>query len=536
MGYTGAVEILVAALAVTLGVVAGTSFARRRAAAHSALARQEAEGLVASARVAAKALAEEATGRVRRDFAALCATTQAALEGYRAELAEHEADLCERERLVEGREQSAVELDAHCDTALASCRTLEVESERLSRAAAGKDSERLVALETKSGTVRDELREQLVREQVGKIELSALMRLREREAATEVAAPLESRRVMQLAIERYDGASHLERTHNSIPIEQREMFALLADATGACHVAFVAESGCELVCDEPSRSATVRGDDPLARELARRVVRQLASLHECDADRVRQLMQQTRTEIDREVVTAARRACRQLDIGRVHPDLQNLVGRLKYRLSYSQNQLKHSIEVAYLAGLMAEELGLDRQAARRGGLLHDIGKAMTHDHDGSHALLGADVARRCGEDDAIVNAIAAHHNDEPARTALANLVAAADALSGARPGARRESVTQYLHRIAELQRIASRSPAVHRVDIMQAGRDVRVIVAGEERGCVEGGERHNGPLLADSDLGPLAQEIARGIERDLTFAGQIRVTVIRESRAVAIAR
>jgi ribonuclease Y len=279
----------------------------------------------------------------------------------------------------------------------------------------------------------------------------------------------------------------------------------------------------------------VRGDDPLARELARRVLRQLAALKDCDPDKIRAAARTLKMEVDREVQAAGRRAARVLEVGRLHPDILHLVGRLKYRLSYSQNQWRHSIEVGYLAGMMAEELGLDVAQARRGGLLHDIGKAMTHDHEGSHAVLGAEVARRCGEEEIVANAIGAHHNDEPPKSAIAHIVTAADAMSGARPGARRESVTQYLNRIQDLQRIASRSPAVRRVDIMQAGREVRVVVAGEERGAIDASERHDGPIVADADIQPLAQEIARSIQSELTFAGQIKVTVIRESRSVAIA-
>jgi len=160
---------------------------------------------------------------------------------------------------------------------------------------------------------------------------------------------------------------------------------------------------------------------------------------------------------------------------------------------------------------------------------------MTHHHEGSHAVLGAEVARRCGEDDIVSNAIASHHNDEPPRSAIAQVVTAADALSGGRPGARRESVTQYLNRIHDIQRIAGHAPAVKRVDIMQAGREVRVVVAGAEHGAIDPSERHGGPSVADADLGRMAQDIARRIEREITYAGQIKVTVIRESRAVSVA-
>jgi len=212
------------------------------------------------------------------------------------------------------------------------------------------------------------------------------------------------------------------------------------------------------------------------------------------------------------------------------------VGRLKFRLSYSQNQLKHAIEVGYLAGMIAQELGLNVLQARRGGLLHDIGKAMTHDHEGSHAVLGAEVARRCGEEEIIANAIGSHHNDEPMETPIAHIVTAADAISGARPGARRETVTLYLDRINSIQKIASRSKAVERVDVMHAGREVRVVIAGQDRGDIEDTDQRSTIDFDDEQLHPLAEEIARELEEEVIFPGQIRVTVIRESRSVSIAK
>ncbi|MEE8408229.1 MAG: HDIG domain-containing metalloprotein, partial [Myxococcota bacterium] len=301
------------------------------------------------------------------------------------------------------------------------------------------------------------------------------------------------------------------------------------------HTAFSEEIGCDLACDVDAGTATVRGDDPLAREVARRVLRQIVNRSIHAPDRIRSIAKQVKGEVDREVQNAGRKAIRMLGIQRVHPDIMHLVGRLKYRLSYSQNQLKHAIEVAYISGMIANELGLDAGQARRGGLLHDIGKAMTHDHEGSHAVLGAEVARQCGEEEIIANAIGAHHYDERPLGPIAYIVAAADAISGARPGARRESVTNYVRRIQDIQEIASRSPAVRRVDVMRAGREVRVIVAGAELGAINESETSGGPLLRNDELQPLALDIVRDLEEELTFAGQIRVTVIRESRAVSIA-
>jgi ribonuclease Y len=497
---------------------------RATAQANLAAARDEAN----RARAEGELVAREEAIRLERELAA-------ELERGRLELREYETELDERDAILSARETGLGEQELQVQAVERAALELGETASTLAREAEASLARRVGLLEVHSGILAPELQEQLVRERTSKLELELMMHLRERETALEENAAQESRAVMQTVAERYDGEGHLDRAQNAIPLESSRAFSALADPEGRCRAAFLEEVGCDLVLDEAQLAATVRGDDPLARELARRVLRQLASLAELVPDRIRAIARQSRVEVDREVQNAGRKALRELDLGRVHPDVLNLVGRLKFRLSYSQNQWRHSIEVAYLSGMLADELGLDAALARRGGLLHDIGKAMTHDHEGSHALLGADVARRCGEDEVVANAIASHHNDEPARGPIAFVVTAADAMSGGRPGARRESVTQYLNRIHDIQRIAGRAPAVKRVDIMQAGREVRVVVAGAENGAIDPSERHEGPSLTDADLGPLAQDIARRIEEEITYAGQIKVTIIRESRSVSLA-
>jgi len=390
-------------------------------------------------------------------------------------------------------------------------------------------------LETQSGVTAAEAIEQVVNEAKEKAQLAAQILVREREDLTSKESAGLATRLLGTVLERYDGMGHLERIQNTVEIPDAKTVAALADTSSPASQAFRDETNCELVCDTELNTVTVRGDDPLGREIARRVVRQIANRPTTAVDRIRALGRQVKDEVEREVQNAGRKAARSLNLRDVHPEVLHLVGRLKFRLSYSQNQLKHAVEVATIAGMLAEELGLDVMLARRGGLLHDIGKAMTHDHEGSHAVLGATVARKCGEVEAVANAIGSHHNDEPMKSPAAFLVTAADALSGARPGARRESVTQYISRMEEIQEIASRARVVRRVDVMHAGREVRVIVAGEEQGAIDDSERQGGYVLADKDLQPLAQAIAKDLEQEVTFAGQIKVTVIRESRAVAIA-
>lgn len=528
-------SVLLALLGLLAGLAVGLGLARWRARTEVAGAREEAAFILERAydEVEAKRLA--ADRRATLEGERIAAELRQEIEHETAELAEYELELDERDALLDVRERALAGRAALVASDERAASEVARGAEGAAAVATSLEARRLSELESRSGTAAEQVRVQLVREVVQKAELATLLELRELEETLDESAANESRRVMQIVTERYDGASHLERVQNAVTIEEPRAFAVLADSAGRGRAAFLEEVGCDLVLDEAELAATVRGDDPLAREVARRVLRQLASMRDLDADKIRGLARRAKDEVDRESQNAGRKALRLLDVGRVHPEVLRLVGRLKFRLSYSQNQWRHAIEVGHLAGMMAEELGLDVRAARRGGLLHDIGKAMTHDHEGSHAVLGAEVARRCGEDEVIANAIGSHHNDEPPKTPLAYIVTAADAMSGGRPGARRESVTQYLNRIQDIQRIASRSAAVKRVDIMQAGREVRVVVAGAERGAIDASERHGGPSVNDADIQPLAQQIASSIEREMTYAGQIRVTVIRESRSVAVA-
>ncbi|MBI3179640.1 MAG: DUF3552 domain-containing protein [Deltaproteobacteria bacterium] len=510
------------------GVVTAALWARawlRRAAREARTASERARQQSHSVREgAAEARARQAT-RFAEEAADELARTR---EG----LADLESALDEREAIVNEREQRAAGAEDEVEARHGLVAQVLAQGEQLAQECREHEAARLVALEAAGNLHRGPAVEQVVAELLADARLRAQKLTRRLEQEWENESASAAARVMAMALERYNGVGHLERIQNTVAIGDAPTLRAFADAAGATHTAFAEGTGCTLVCDETDHSATVRGDDPLAREIARRVLRQIANRNTRDAGEVRKMTAQVKDEVEREVHNAGRKALRVLDIDRVHPEILHLVGRLKFRLSYSQNQWKHAIEVGYLAGLIACELGIDVALAHRAGLLHDIGKAMTHEREGAHAVLGAEVARRCGEDEQVANAIGSHHFDEPPQGALAYVVTAADALSGARPGARRENAAHYLQHIRDIQAIASRSPGVQRVDVMHAGREVRVVVTGREQGA---GAQSQERVLGDGDLYPLAQEIARAIEAELTFAGQIRVTVIRESRAVSVA-
>ena len=450
--------------------------------------------------------------------------------------------LQDSENAINAREAHQNKRSAHIESSFETVNSLQQATRRTRRetqesytSAKALTATRRRALETQSGLLTADLHQEFIKTQVDAVSLQARRRGRLQAEELQKQQQGRARRLLTTAMQRYNGVGHLERIQNSIAIPNRQTFDSWLDPNGKAHRALTDEIPFELESDPDAGHLIVRGDNPLAREIARRALRQIANRSINNPQKIRTIARQCTEEVEREVQNAGQRAIRTLRIGQVHPEIQGLVGRLKFRLSYSQNQLKHAVEVGYLAGLMAEEAGLDVRTARRGGLLHDIGKAMTHDHEGSHAVLGAEVARRCGEAEIIANAIGAHHNDEPMESPIAHIVTAADAISGARPGARRETATLYLERVTQIQEIARRHPGIERVDVMNGGREVRVIVESQDQGDVENIVT-NIKNLPDSELHPLAQRIARALEEEVVFPGQVKVTVIRESKSVSIAR
>jgi ribonuclease Y len=276
-------------------------------------------------------------------------------------------------------------------------------------------------------------------------------------------------------------------------------------------------TGVDLIIDDTPEAVVISCHNPIRRELARIALERLMADGRIHPGRIEEVVRKAEQELDASIRDAGQRAILELGIHGVHPELVRLVGMLKYRYSYAQNVLMHSIECAFIAGAMAAELGLNVKQARRAGLLHDIGKALTHEVEGSHAIVGGEIARKYGESAKIVNAIAAHHEEVKAETILAPLVDAADAISGARPGARREVLESYAKRLEDLEKISNSFKGVERSFAVQAGREIRVIV--------------DPGSISDDQTTFLARDIAKRIEQEMTYPGQIKVTVIRETRS-----
>ena len=335
-------------------------------------------------------------------------------------------------------------------------------------------------------------------------------------------AEREARKVIALAIQRYAGDHVSESAVSVVHLPSDDMKGRIIGREGRNIRSFEVITGVDVIIDDTPEAVILSGFDPVRREIARLSLERLVADGRIHPARIEEVVAKVKGEVENQIRELGEMACLKVGIHGIHAELQNLLGRLHYRTSYGQNILDHSIEVAHLAGMMAAEIGMDQKMAKRGGLLHDIGKAIDHDHEGTHPALGMEAAQRYGEPPPVLEAIGYHHDDYAGGSLWPVLISAADAVSGARPGARRESLEVYIKRLEELEKIANAFPGVEKSYAIQAGREVRIMV---EHGKVD-----------DARAQSLASDIARRIEKELEYPGQIRVTVIRETRAVDYAK
>jgi len=377
-------------------------------------------------------------------------------------------------------------------------------------------------LEKIAGMTQAQARQQLISSLIDEAKRLAAREIKQIEETAKEEAEKKARDIIATAIQRYGSEVVQERAVSAVSLPNDEMKGRIIGREGRNIRALEASTGVEFILDDTPESVIISGFDPIRREVARVALEKLVSDGRIHPNRIEEVVNKSNEEVQKSVRDAGERAIMELGLGRVHPELVKIIGQLKYRFSYAQNVLQHSIETGFLAGLMAGELKLPVRQARRAGLLHDIGKAVSHQIEGSHAIVGAQMAKKFGEAPEIIHAIEAHHEDVPIQNTLAFLVAAADAISGARPGARREVLEAYLKRIEDLERICSSFSGVEKAFAVQAGREVRVLVESKK--------------VSDEEAAVLAKDIAQKIEKDLSFPGQIKITVIRETRAVEYAK
>lgn len=516
-----------ATLAMLLAGVAGASaglwFAvkRRIRLRHAHVTRaQEIERMHAAAIREGQTLRMDAEVTAREEALVMRAEAEASLRSREIELAEQETLLAGRQVAAseEARAQDEIRKDLSDREALLA--ELEKDKKALDAEIAALRGQFRVALEKAGRTTSAEMTRSLCETEIEEARTFAAQVMRnasEGMSATEVSRA--AKRLMGISGGRLGNHFYSERTLSIIPLPESrgdkpvigvEDLALVQDV-----------SGVTLTMTEEGNAIRIEGLDGVGREIARRCIGRLLRRPGAKGDAFAKLAREITAEVEREIVEFGQRGFAMLKIERAHPEIVNLVGRLNFRTSYSQNQWEHAVEAGFLCGMMAAELGLDVKLARRAALLHDIGKALTHELDGSHAVIGADYARRLGENEIVANAIGSHHTDEPFGSAYAHLVTAADAMSGGRPGSRRQSDDNHMAKLAEIERIARSFRGVGEAFAVQGGREVRVYV---EEG-----------RISDAAASKLATDIAQVISREMTFPGQIKVTVIREFKAVEMA-
>ena len=377
-------------------------------------------------------------------------------------------------------------------------------------------------LERVAGLTSEQAKAQIVEQVANDARLEAARKIRLMDEEYKEEATQKARKMISLAVQRYAADYVAEHVVSAVPLPSEEMKGRIIGREGRNIRAFEAATGIDVIIDDTPEAVILSGFNPVRREIARISLSRLVQDGRIHPARIEETVEKVTKEVEDTIREAGEQALFDLGIHGIHAELVKLIGKLKYRTSYGQNIYSHSLEVAFLCGMIASELGLNAKVAKRAGLLHDIGKAVDHEVEGPHALIGADLARKYGESARIVHAIGAHHEDESPKDILPILVQAADALSGARPGARREMLANYIKRLEDLEAIAKSFAGVEKSYAIQAGREIRIIVDYQK--------------IGDDAATLLARDIAKKIETDLSYPGQIRVTVIRETRAVEYAR
>ena len=474
-------------------------------------AQREAENIVKEAKLEAKDLVFQSKAELEKE-------QKAKLQ----ELTTNEKRLVQREEAIDKRISV---LDKRDSEGQRREQELMKKEERLiakEAACAQAEREHRQALERVAGMTADEAKKQLLQEMESQARLDAAgIAKRTLEEARE-NAEREAREIITTSIQRVVRDYVSESTISVVPIPNDAMKGRIIGREGRNIRAIEAATGIDLIIDETPEAVIISGFDPLRREIAKVSLERLMHDGRIHPTRIEEIVEKVKVDIDKLMYEEAEKIIFELGLSDFHPELIKVLGRLKYRTSYGQNNLYHAREASYICGIMASELGLDVRLARRGALLHDIGKAVSHEEEGPHAMLGAEIAKKYGESEKIVNAIAAHHEQVPPICPESVLVAAAEALSAARPGARREALESYVKRLEKLESLAHAQKGVQKAYAIQAGREIRVIVRQED--------------VTDSESFQLSRELAKKIEQELTYPGQIKVTVIRESRYIEYAK
>jgi ribonucrease Y len=491
------------------------------------------EAKIGSAEGVAKQLIEEAEKRV--EILKKEALLQAKDKFYQ-EKAEFEKETMEKRQELQNLERRVIQKESHLDKKIELLETKEEEANRkektlIQQEKAILEQEKRVAvlldkqraqLENIAKMSSEEAKRLLMESMENDAKHEAAKRIKRIEEEAKEQSDKKAKEIVSLAIQRYAGEYVAEKTVSVVTLPNEEMKGRIIGREGRNIRALEAATGVDLIIDDTPEAVILSGFNPVRREIARIALERLVSDGRIHPARIEEIVQKVEQEIEVSIREAGEQATFDVGVHGIHPELVKLIGRLKYRTSFAQNVLQHSLEVAFLCGIMASELGVNVKQAKRAGLLHDIGKAVDHEVEGSHGKIGAELARKYGESPVVVHALSSHHEEEQPESILDILVEAADALSGARPGARREMLETYVKRLEDLEKIALSFSGVEKSYAIQAGREIRIMVQPDR--------------ISDEDSVVLCRDIARKIEKELSYPGQIKVMVIREMRSVDYAK
>ena len=507
--------VITAVVALIIGIPIGIQIRKRTAEKEINSAEEEAKRIINESIKSAESKKREALVEAKEEI------LQARNE-YEREVKERRADLQKQERRLQQKEEN---LDRKTEN-------IEKKEDTLQRKLAELDEARdevatvkktqMEVLERISGFTAEEAKNYLINQLAEEVTHESVMKVREIEAQFKEEADTRAKEILSLAIQRCAADHVAEATVSVVPLPNDEMKGRIIGREGRNIRTIETLTGVDLIIDDTPEAITVSCFEPVRREIARLALEKLIADGRIHPTHIEEMVEKARREVENTIKAEGERAVFECGVRNLHPELVKMLGRLHYRTSYGQNVLQHSIEVSHIAGMMASELGADVQAAKRAGLLHDLGKAVDHELEGTHVSLGVEFARKYKEREDIIHAIEAHHNDVEPRTVVACLVQAADAISAARPGARRENLENYIKRLEQLETITGSYPGVDKAYAIQAGREVRVMVRPEQ--------------VSEDQMVILARDLAKKIEEEMEYPGQIKVHVLRETKVIEYAK
>ena len=507
--------ILAVIVAVILGAGAGYLLRKRAAEAQIGSAEEQAKKIVADAEEKGETKKKEALLEAKEEIHRLRADLEKDTKERRNELSRQERTVAQKEEKLDRKLESVEKREENLSRK-------ESRLDKSQKAVEALHEQQKAELERISSLTAEEARTLLMTEAEEELKHEKAMKIKEYEQQTKDEADKKAREILSLAIQRCAADHVAETTVSVVALPSDEMKGRIIGREGRNIRTLETLTGIDLIIDDTPEAVILSGFDPVRRETARIALEKLIQDGRIHPARIEEMVEKAKREVEQRIKEAGEQATFETGVHGIHPELIKLLGRLRYRTSYGQNVLNHSIEVSHLAGVMASELGCDVMLAKRGGLMHDIGKAIDHEVEGPHVTIGADLARKFHESKEVINAIEAHHGDVEPTSVEAVLVAAADAVSAARPGARRESLESYLKRLKDLEGIAESFDGVERCYAIQAGREIRVMVEPNK--------------IDDAEAAALAHNISKKIEEQLEYPGQIKCTVIRETRVVDYAK